>query len=83
MEGLYRPWDYAAALKADALHAYHYAVTLEWSTEAAANGNVYHPFTVNEISDMERMIEADVAGIITDYPDRLANLLLKRGAQAE
>jgi len=28
------------------------------------------PWTVNEIKDMEKMIEAGVDGIITDYPDR-------------
>lgn len=83
MEGLYRPWDYAATLQADALHAYKYAVTPEWTAEAAAHGIVYHPFTVNEPFEMERLIEAGVAGIITDYPDLLAEALVKKGAQAE
>jgi glycerophosphoryl diester phosphodiesterase len=83
MEGLYRPWDYAAALQADALHPVKYAVTPEWTASAAAHGIAYHPFTVNEPEEMERLIDAGVAGIITDYPDRLAEVLLRRGAQAE
>ena len=83
MEGLYRPWDYAAALQADALHAFKYAVTPEWTAEASAHGIAYHPFTVNEPAEMERLIDAGVAGIITDYPDRLAEVLSKKGAQAE
>lgn len=83
MEGLYRPWDYAATLQADALHAFHYAVMPEWTREAAIHGIVYHPFTVNEPAEMERLIDAGVAGIITDYPDRLAELLVKKGAEAE
>jgi glycerophosphoryl diester phosphodiesterase len=33
------------------------------------------PWTVNEVSDMERMIFWKVDGIITDYPDRLIKLL--------
>ncbi|WP_419874964.1 glycerophosphodiester phosphodiesterase [Candidatus Pristimantibacillus sp. PTI5] len=82
MEGLYRPWDYAASLQADALHAYKLAVTQEWAAEAAAHGIVYHPFTVNDPSEMEALIDAGAAGIITDYPDRLAEILARRGASA-
>lgn len=33
------------------------------------------PWTINELSDMNRAIEWGVAGITTDYPDRLLNLL--------
>lgn len=32
------------------------------------------PWTVNEISDMEKMIKMGVDGIITDYPDRIARV---------
>jgi len=48
MEGLYRPWDYAATLGANALHANHYAVLPEFVAEAAKHGITYHPFTVND-----------------------------------
>lgn len=74
-EGLYRPWDYAASLHADALHAYHYAVLPEFVTEAAEHGILYHPWTVNDPERMRSLIDAGVAGIITDYPDVLAELL--------
>ena len=33
------------------------------------------PWTVNEIEDMQQMIEFNVDGIITDYPDRLVEIL--------
>ena len=33
------------------------------------------PWTVNNIEDMTRMIDFHVDGIITDYPDRLIELL--------
>lgn len=33
------------------------------------------PWTVNEISEMTKMLEMDVDGIITDYPDRLIELI--------
>jgi glycerophosphoryl diester phosphodiesterase len=35
-------------------------------------------WTVNEVSDMERLISLQIDGIISDYPDRLANLLKKK-----
>lgn len=76
MEGLYEPWNYAAKVKADALHAYKYALTPELVSEANRHGVPYHPFTVNEVPEMKTLIQAGVSGIITDYPDRLASLLL-------
>lgn len=79
-EGLYRPWDYADSLNADALHAYHPAVLPEFIAEAAAQGKVYHPWTVNDREVMKSLIAAGVAGIITDYPDVLAGLLADRQA---
>lgn len=75
MEGLFEPWDYAATVGADALHAVHVAVIPEWVAKAATRGMVYHPFTVNDPAEMRRLIDAGVAGIITDYPDRLAEVL--------
>ena len=33
------------------------------------------PWTVNEPEDMSRLIEMGVDGLITDYPDRLVNLM--------
>lgn len=75
MEGLYEPWEYARSVEADALHAYHFAVLPEFVAGAKAAGKVYHPWTVNEEEEMQRLIDAGVAGIITDYPDKLAALL--------
>ncbi len=34
-----------------------------------------HVWTINETTDMQRLIEVGVDGIMTDYPDRLLNLL--------
>lgn len=81
MEGLYRPWDYAASIQADALHAYKYAVLPDWVKEAYEHGISYHPFTVNEEGEMERMLQYGVSGIITDYPDKLLAVLERRGEQ--
>jgi glycerophosphoryl diester phosphodiesterase len=42
---------------------------------AAARGLDVHPYTVNEPSEMRRLRELGVAGLFTDFPDRLAALL--------
>ena len=47
--------------------------------EARALGLAVIPWTVNEIADMRRLLEAGVDGIITDYPNRLRALLVERG----
>ncbi|CAM4108342.1 glycerophosphodiester phosphodiesterase [Paenibacillus alkaliterrae] len=83
MERLYRPWEYAKTVQADALHAYKLAVTPEWTAEAAAHGIACHPFTVNDTDEMKQLARAGAAGIITDYPDRLAEVLAGRGADTE
>ncbi|REK71682.1 glycerophosphodiester phosphodiesterase [Paenibacillus paeoniae] len=81
MEGLYQPWEYAKSIQADALHAYKFAILPQWVQEAAENGIVYHPFTVNEEIELEQLIGFGVSGIITDYPDRL-NHILKRSERS-
>lgn len=37
------------------------------------------PWTVNEVSDMARLIDWGVDGLITDYPDRLRTVMQRRG----
>ncbi|RJE87824.1 glycerophosphodiester phosphodiesterase [Paenibacillus sp. 1011MAR3C5] len=81
MEGLYQPWEYAKSIQADALHAYKFAVLPQWVQEAAGHGIAYHPFTVNEENELERLVGFGVSGIITDYPDRL-NALLRRSERS-
>ena len=44
--------------------------------EAAHKRNLeIHAWTINETADMQRLLEIGVDGIITDYPDRLLELL--------
>ncbi|MBA2621334.1 MAG: glycerophosphodiester phosphodiesterase, partial [Acidobacteria bacterium] len=46
--------------------------------EAAHRRNLkVHVWTINETADMQRLVEMNVDGIMTDYPDRLLNLLNK------
>jgi len=34
-------------------------------------------WTVNEVEEMERLLALEVDGILTDFPDRMLNLLQK------
>jgi len=44
--------------------------------EAAHNRNMrVHVWTINDIDSMKRYLEIGVDGIMTDYPDRLLELL--------
>ena len=40
-----------------------------------AGGAQIHVWTVNEVGDMRRLLEAGVDGIVTDRPDRLNEVL--------
>jgi glycerophosphoryl diester phosphodiesterase len=54
-------------------------VTTERVREARALGLTVLPWTVNEPTDMEMLIDLGVDGVITDYPDRLRRVLAAKG----
>jgi glycerophosphoryl diester phosphodiesterase len=47
--------------------------------EAHALGLTVLPWTVNDTADMARLIDAGVDGVITDYPDRLRDVMRAKG----
>ena len=53
----------------------HEALTRELLEEAQRLGLAVIPWTVNEVTDMKRLIGWGVDGLITDYPDRALPLL--------
>lgn len=55
------------------------AVTEALVKEAQSLGLKVVPWTINNPADMERLIGWGVDGIITDYPDRLREVMGKRG----
>jgi glycerophosphoryl diester phosphodiesterase len=57
---------------------YYPMVTDEVVNWLHGRGILIIPWTVNEPDDMTRMINAGVDGIITDYPNRLIDLLKKQ-----
>jgi glycerophosphoryl diester phosphodiesterase len=47
--------------------------------EARGLGLKVLPWTVNDPADMERLIDWDVDGLITDRPDRLRDVMAAKG----
>lgn len=75
---IYNAYEYAQKLKADALHPYYPAVmNKKIVDEIKENSIAINTYTVNEEIVMERLIKLGVDGIITNYPDKL-NEILKR-----
>ncbi|MBI1244889.1 MAG: glycerophosphodiester phosphodiesterase [Alphaproteobacteria bacterium] len=59
--------------------AFHRDLTATALAEAKALGIKVLAWTVNEPADMARLVEMGVDGIITDYPDRLRDVLAAKG----
>ncbi|KRE98919.1 glycerophosphodiester phosphodiesterase [Paenibacillus sp. Soil766] len=68
---------YAKLLEVEvfSLHPHHHSFDGADIALATADGLAVYPYTVNELTDYQLMIEAGVTGIITDYPGRLKTYL--------
>jgi len=72
---LYNPWEYAINLGAEYLHLYYNLVNKEVIEKCHQQGIKVNVFTVDEKYDLNKMIEYNVDGIITNYPVKARNLL--------
>ncbi len=74
------PWDEvfreASILWAVSLNVPVHRVSHPVIRRAHNNGFELHVYTVNDPSEMTRLIQMGVDGLFTNYPDRLADLLL-------
>jgi glycerophosphoryl diester phosphodiesterase len=77
VEALYKPEKYCAYVGADAIHPNYIVLTKQIVDEIHSYGFRVHPYTVNSKKAMLSMIEIGVDMIITNYPDKLKNLLKK------
>ena len=57
---------------------FHRELTAESLAEAVALGLAVIPWTVNERSEIARLIDLGVQGIITDYPDRVREVMREK-----
>ena len=70
----------ADRVRAEALNPQCFLVVPEWVTAAHEAGLAVYPYTANELPEMERLLDAGVDGIITNYPARLRELLDSRNS---
>lgn len=73
--GLYEPWQYAKQLDTYAIHPLFYNIRPELVTLSHGAGIKVHPYTVDQETDLKRMLQCGVDGIITNYPDRLLKMI--------
>jgi glycerophosphoryl diester phosphodiesterase/membrane-associated phospholipid phosphatase len=64
-------------------HDGRHVVTPRFVRAAERLGIDVQVWTVNEVEQMHRLLDAGVHGILTDYPDRLVQVLEERAAAAE
>ncbi|MEM8856722.1 MAG: glycerophosphodiester phosphodiesterase family protein, partial [Chloroflexota bacterium] len=53
-------------------------VTPRFVENLQAHGVAVHPWTINDESEMVRILDMAVNGIITDYPDKLLEILERK-----
>jgi glycerophosphoryl diester phosphodiesterase len=75
--GQSRAWrrGWATALRPDAFHPEKRLVDAAFMEWARAKGARVHPFTVDAVEEMERLLGLGVHGLITNRPDRMAALV--------
>ena len=78
MEGLYKPWNYMDTLDCRYAHPFYLALAPEISKELKARGYKINVFTINDPKEAVRLAEMGVDGIITNFPDRIAEALDNR-----
>jgi glycerophosphoryl diester phosphodiesterase/membrane-associated phospholipid phosphatase len=64
-------------------HDGRHVVTPRFVRAAERLGVDVQVWTINEVEQMHRLLDAGVHGILTDYPDRLVQVLEERAAAAE
>lgn len=73
---LYNVYEYIKSVGADALHpSFSELIDEKMVNDIKKNGIRINTYNVNKEEDMKRLIELNIDGIITDYPDKLNNLL--------
>ncbi len=75
MEGLYKPYNYAKTVGANAIHPHFYAVNEEVVKEAKKHKIKVNVFTVDDEAYMRSLLSLKVDGIVTNYPDKLHRIM--------
>lgn len=76
MSGLYEVENYAKTTKCDALHPLYYSVLHKEIVDGIKKaGYKINTYTVNNEAHMKALMDLEIDGIITNFPDKLAKLL--------
>ncbi len=68
----------AGRVGAEAVNPHCLLVAPGWVSAAHEAGLAVYPYTANEVTEMERLLDTGVDGLITNYPARLRELLDSR-----
>lgn len=68
-------WSYARSVRADALHPDRGFVDAAFVRAAQDEGFLVNTYTVNDDLEMQRILATGINGIITNFPDRLLDLM--------
>ncbi|MGL5416202.1 MAG: glycerophosphodiester phosphodiesterase [Clostridium sp.] len=71
--------EYAKEIKVEAIHPSGHLISKELISKAHKNDLIVNVYTVNEIKDMKALLNMEVDGIFTDYPEKLKRLIEKEG----
>jgi glycerophosphoryl diester phosphodiesterase len=75
MAGIYKPYDYAKTVGANAIHPYFLAINEEVIKQTKKHRIKVNVFTVDDEKYMKSFLAMEVDGIITDYPDKLNKIM--------
>lgn len=75
MEGIYKPYNYAKTVGANAIHPYFHAINEEVIKHTKKHKVEINVFTVDDEEKMKFFLDMKVDGIITNYPDKLHKIM--------
>jgi len=76
MEGIYKPYNYAKTVGANAIHPYFHAINEEVIKETQKHRTQINVFTVDDEEKMKFFLDMKVDGIITNCPDKLHKIIV-------
>lgn len=75
MEPLYRVWEYLEKIGCECAHPYLQAINPSIAQEMKKRSYIINTFTVDSPDFAKRMIEMGVDGMITNYPDKILEVV--------
>lgn len=75
VEMMYKPWEYARILAADAIHPNYKTLLSEITGNCIKNNVMVNTWTLDKPEDIKRAVGLGVTGIITNVPDAARRLL--------